>query len=454
MISGEKIAEDIFKILKGNGHNIKIFTDEGENTVDPTAARRFYIPNLGSMINLDETDSKREIRISINANTDISEFKDTLALLKNLANRSIVEYTLKSFTKAIEPKDQDYQAQKARDMKQDVQEGIGAAYGSSKSSYQQLENAKLIIKHKTAVDETSRGSRSRNINAIYVENSEGERYKMPTNNLAGGRAMLRHVKEGGTPYDDFGAYIQEQCNELKKLKEFKKYSLRNGLVNEDTAGIVEAVSTRIASIRESINKLKGCKCYNETKEKFESKEVKINETDRNKLRSQFTVRTFDEGLDEALPYVNALVKEMRAIKEADNFAKETMDSLVDTIANMDMVSLRKGIDVKSDPENPMNLSSFGNMPKENQIAIVMEYLGNSIDYAMKGQDQLSVLLSRMSDEMERVKDRSILMAGVKVINSLFTKLTATASENTDVKVDWEETFESNFNNYDFNKLFS
>ena len=157
---------------------------------------------------------------------------------------------------------------------------------------------------------------------------------------------------------------------------------------------------------------------------------------------------------QALPYVNALVKEMRAIKEADNFAKETMDSLVDTIAKMDMVSLRKGIDVKSDPENPMNLSSFGNMPKENQIAIVMEYLGNSIDYAMKGQDQLSVLLSRMSDEMERVKDKSVMMAGVKVINSLFTKLTATASENTDVKTDWEETFESNFNNYDFNKLFS
>ena len=126
MISGEKIAEDIFKILKGNGHNIKIFTDEGENTIDPEAARRFYIPELGSMINLDETDSKREIRVSINANTDINEFKDTLALLKNLANKSIVEYTLKSFTKAIEPKDQDYQAQKARDMKQ-VQEGISAA---------------------------------------------------------------------------------------------------------------------------------------------------------------------------------------------------------------------------------------------------------------------------------------------------------------------------------------
>ena len=454
MITSDRIAQDVFNILKGNGYNIKIFTDEGENTVDPQSARRFYIPNLGSMINLDETDAKRELRVSVNQNTDVSEFKDTLALLKNLANRYVVEYTLKSFTKAIEPKDQDYQAQKVRDMKQDVSEGIGAAYGSSKSSYQQLENAKLIIKHTKAVNEESRGSRSRNISAIYIENAEGERYKMPTNNLAGGRAMLRHVKEGGAPYDEFGTHIQEQCNELNKLKEFKKYSLRNSLVNEDTADIVEAVSNRIVNIREKMNKLKGSKCYRETKEKFESKEVKINETDRNKLRSQFTVRSFDESLDEALPYVNALVKEMKALKEADDFAKETMDSLVDTIAKMNTVSLRKGINVKSDPENPMNLSSFGNMPKENQIAVVMEYLGNSIDYAKKGEDQLSQLLTRMSDEMERVKDKAIMMSGVQAINSLFKKLTATASEDTDVKTDWEETFESNFNNYDFNKLFS
>ncbi len=455
MITSDKIAQDVFNILKGNGYDLKIFTDEGESTVDPQSARRFYIAKLGSMVNLDETDSKREIRVSVNQNTDIKEFKDTLALLKNLANRNVIEYTLKSFTKAIEPKDQDYQAQKVRDMKQDVSEGISAAYGSSKSSYQQLENSKLIIKHTKPVNEESRGSRSRNISAIYIESADGERYRMETNNLAGGRAMLRHVKEGGNPYDEFGRHISEQCVELKKLKEFKKYSLRNGLVNEDTTDIVEAVGNRINSLREGINKLKGCKCYHETKEKFESKEVKINETDRNKLRNQFTVRTFDESLDEALPYVNALVKEMKSLKEADDFAKETMDSLVDTIAKMDTVSLRKGINVKSDPENPMNLSSFGNMPKENQIAVVMEYLGNSIDFAKKGEGQLSQLLTRMSDlMMERVKDKAVMMSGVQAINSLFKKLTATASENTDVNEDWEETFESNFNNYDFNKLFS
>jgi hypothetical protein len=61
----------------------------------------------------------------------------------------------------------------------------------------------------------------------------------------------------------------------------------------------------------------------------------------------------------------------------------------------------------------------------------------------------------MSDlMMERVKDKAVMMSGVQAINSLFKKLTATASEDTGVSEDWEETFESNFNNYDFNKLFS
>ena len=206
MINSDTIATDIFKILKGSGQVVKLFTDEGENTVDQAKARRFYMPSLGSMVNLDETDSKRELRVSINRNTELSELKDTLDQLKKLANRSIIEYTLKGFTKRITPKDQDYQAQKVRDMK--IEEGISPAYGTSKSSYQKLESAKLIIKHTKPVNEESRGSRSRNINAIYIEIADGERFKMPTNNLAGGRAMLRHVKEGGIPHDEFGKHIQ------------------------------------------------------------------------------------------------------------------------------------------------------------------------------------------------------------------------------------------------------
>ncbi len=450
MITSEKIANEIFKILKGSGVSVQLYTDEGENTVDPDNARRFYLKDLGSMVNLDETDSNREIRVSVNRNTDLDEFKDTLFQIKNLANRSIIEYTLKSFTKKIEPKDQDYQAQKVRDMK--IEEGISPAYGTSKSSYQKLESAKLIIKHTKAVNEESRGSRSRNINAIYIENADGERFKMPTNNLAGGRAMLRHVKEGGEFADAFGKYIQEQTVELKRLKEFANYSKRNNLVNEDTAEIVEAVSQRISTIRESINKLKGCKCYNETKEKFEAKEVKINETDRTKLRNQFTVRTFDESLDDALPYVNALVKEMKSLKERDAFAAETLDSLVNTIIGMDKVRLRKGVDVRSDPENPMANSNMKDKSLNVQLGAAASYLAGVIDGG-KDQDQLAVLLSRFDDEVDNIKDGAMLKKAVLAIKTLVSKTKQPASETRVPSEPIENTFEHAFEKYDFNKIF-
>ena len=76
MINTDTIADDIFKILKGSGQVVKLFTDEGENTVDQSKARRFYMPASGSMVNLDETDSKRELRVSINRNTQLDEIKD------------------------------------------------------------------------------------------------------------------------------------------------------------------------------------------------------------------------------------------------------------------------------------------------------------------------------------------------------------------------------------------
>ena len=522
MISSENISNEIFKILKGSGQTVRLFTDEGENTVDPSTARRFYMPKLGSMVNLEETESTREIKVSVNQNTELDNFKDTLYQLKNLANRSVIEYTLKNFTKAITPKDQDYQAQKVRDMK--IDEGISPAYGTSKSSYQQLESAKLIIKHTKPVNEESRGSRSRNINAIYIENADGERYKMPTNNLAGGRAMLRHVKEGGIPHDDFGKHIQEQTIELKKLKEFANYSRRNNLVNEDTADIVEAVSQRISSIRETINKLKGIKAYNEAKEKFEAKEpvnegfesdevmaimakhpedvakmkqtgdldagselymdlmdyysdempygtmkardgdpveyimdklddLDMLESSQNKLRNQFTVRTFDEGLNDALPYVNALVKEMKAIKEADEFATQTLNDLVSTIDKMDSVRLRKGVNVKSDPENPLINKKLAGSPMQTQLGAVASYLSGAIDGG-KDQDQLSVLLARFDDVVDKIKDGAMLKKAVSAIKTLMPKLTTKASEATGVNSeDYEQTFENAFAKYNFDKLF-
>lgn len=451
MLSSETVAEKIFKILKGNGHTLQLFTDEGENTVDPGNARRFYMPDVFTMVNLDETENRRELKVSISAGTDVTAIRDTLYQIKKLANQSIIEYTLKQYTKKIEPKDFDYQAQKVRDMNT-VNEAIGAAYGSSKSSYQKLENAKLIIKHNKPVNEEQRGSRSRNIQAIYIENSEGERYKFPSNNLAGGRAMLRHVKEGGNPYDAFGQHIVEQCNELKKLKEFKRYSEKNGLVNEDTADIVDAVTGRIANIRETLNKMKGSRSYTAMLEAFESDDKQLDEDDFSDVKDKFTVSYFDENVESALPYVQALVREMQAVREHNTKVQETINNLVSVVENSNTVWMQEGTDLVGDPDNPMN-HTFEDSSARAKLSAVMEYIANVLD---ESESTLSNLLSEASKLVDSINDDAMLGKSAKAIAALMPKLQTTVSE-TDVheqKDDWEEHLESVFESYDVKKLFS
>ena len=60
---------------------------------------------MGAMVNLDETESTREIRVSVNQNTEVSRLKPTLEQLKNLANQSVIEYILKILQKKLLPKD-------------------------------------------------------------------------------------------------------------------------------------------------------------------------------------------------------------------------------------------------------------------------------------------------------------------------------------------------------------
>jgi len=451
MLSSELVAEKMFKILKGNGHDLKLYTDEGADTVDPSVARRFYIIDNGTMISLDETDNTRNIKVSLGSNVDHQSIKETLGQIKSLANRSIIEYTLKNYSRNIEPKDFDYQAQKVKDMNK-VNEGIGPAYGSSKSSYQKLENARLVIKHSKAVNEEQRGSRSRNIQAIYIENSEGERYKFPSNNLAGGRAMLRHVQAGGNPMDDFGKHIAEQCSELKKLKEFRRYSEKNGLVNEDTADIVEAVIGRINSIRETLHRMKGARTYTSMIEAFTANDEQLDEDGLDDIKSQFTVHHFDENVEGALPYVQSLVREMQAVREHNTKVAETINNLVSVVENSGKtVWVKEGTDIVGDPENPMN-HTFENSSARAQLGAVMEYIANVLD---ESESTMSNCLAEASKLVDSINDDAILGKSAKALASLMPKLQPAHNE-TPVHAEnnqWEKDINTVLESYDINKLF-
>jgi hypothetical protein len=134
-------------------------------------------------------------------------------------------------------------------------EGYTPLQGSTKTSEQKLEGVKVIVRHNKPVDETSRGARSRNIQGIFIETSEGERFKYPHIHLNGARAMARHVHSGGKPHDEVGEAIVELSDTLAKLKEVTRYARRFSQVQEQAAEILPLVDTKIANVKNQIHKL-------------------------------------------------------------------------------------------------------------------------------------------------------------------------------------------------------
>lgn len=332
MVLIDSLAEKLFGVIKGFGHQIKLYTVEGSETVDPKDARRFFSADSGLMVTIDEENN--EVQLSTSNEASIDETKKLQQNIKKLSNEFLMNYTVRNYGKSIQPRDFAYKAKIARNNNvseseetknmelamKNVSEGISGLSGSKKTSHQTLENVKILVKHKKEVDEDVRGSRSRNIQAIFLEQN-GERFRFPHNNLNGARAMARHMTEGGLMLDKVGSYIIESVSNLIQLNEFLRYAKTNKLVNEDTTDIVQTVRENVNSIRTELHRLTGVKTYESIKARIEEEgDMELQESDIDGLRDMFTVKRFDEKFDEVLPIVNRLVQEktqfLRRIEES------------------------------------------------------------------------------------------------------------------------------------------
>jgi hypothetical protein len=190
-----------------------------------------------------------------------------------------------------------------------VMEGLSKMFGSLRTSQQTLENVRILVRHKTNIDENIRGARSRHISTIFLE-CNGERFRFPHNYLPGARAMAQHLAHGGTPSDKVGSYIAESTEQLLKLRSFNRYITTNNLINEDSSGIVDTVKENIETLRTELKKLTGSKTYETIKARLETfQREPLAEDDISNLKELFTIRKFDEKFEEVLPIVKQLIQE-------------------------------------------------------------------------------------------------------------------------------------------------
>jgi hypothetical protein len=201
----------------------------------------------------------------------------------------------------------DYQFQ-AKPKEQPMMES--KMFGTSRISYQDLGEARLIVKHTQPINPELAAGRTMHIECIYVENADGERFKYPYKHLPGARALAEHIKHGGIPYDNIGKHITKLSEELASLRKFKGYVSRQSQLSEAMGTVTSRVIERIEAVKKEINSLQRPAYYQQFAESFNVQEDRvIPETVMNDWIDRLTVRTFNEEMKSVFPFLYNIVDE-------------------------------------------------------------------------------------------------------------------------------------------------
>ena len=340
-------SQQIYDLLVTKDFDPKSLDAMGKPTVNPSEADLFSFNfstngnEYGTVVVLINGDNDLEVYYGDNLGKgmdpgDKGDWYDFLAMLRQTAKRNLLTFSLNNMNKLK------YQMASMADISESLVMEAWKAQGKSKSYSNQPGKAKVVIQHSRAIGEGEQ--RFRNIAALFVENAQGERFRMPFESIAGAKAMARHVSEGGTPYDAFGLHISETMNEIATLGKFVRASRSNQFAqNEQALGIVEDAVKHYADLKRKAKKMISKRGYKEIFSAYDPAETTELDETIESVREVFVNSSIDSRIEEALPIL-AKIKE-NTMREADVFEDWTNQVMEGTWAlpetEEDMAKLRE-----------------------------------------------------------------------------------------------------------------
>jgi hypothetical protein len=183
---------------------------------------------------------------------------------------------------------------------------------------------KIIIQHSRKIEEGEQ--RYRNIAKIFVENTQGERFAVPTIKPGIARVYARHIAEGGTPYDERGKHITSLVEEYSKMAGFVR-ATKGKQFNESAQQLVNEGINHYQSLRESLRKMTGHRGYMAYFESYTPTLVEDGEEQPN-LNELFVQETLDPRIESVMPILSKLHKKVSEMREVGALA-EWADSLTE-----------------------------------------------------------------------------------------------------------------------------
>ena len=458
------VAEQLFNEIRGRFPSVTIGDAEGNVTNEPKLAR-FYEFDF-------EGENKSKVSVSLEEDTGVtimysndftenampdvkSKWYNFLKQIRMFSKKRLLNFEVRDINRSnLTQRDYQYLA---TNRSGETQMSESKMYGTNKTSYQKIGNARLAIKHSSPISEETVNSRTKNIASIFIEAPNGEKFKYPFKHLAGARAMARHVSEGGTAYDDFGKHITGLSEELSNLRKFKTYMSRSNVMAESLAEHMDTVNQRITSVRKTIQNLQKPQFYTEAFEEF----VPIEETDvpadvAENWIDQLTVKQFNEELKDVFPYIYKLIGEATATEELtfeDLIAEDGVDpAAVDAAVKQAMggapaTSPRPKLrpEMYSTPDQARKAAQAATSPtaQENRDFVIKK-IGTKFTYEVLVSPDQAGAIERGNRASQRTAQDLETLSTESQIDMAFDKLLGQFADNFSAQVEGEqETDEGN-----------
>jgi hypothetical protein len=249
------------------------------------------------------------------------------------------------------------------------QERISEGYypmGKKASYNDNIPTVKIVIEHSRQIEEGEQ--RYRNVNRIFLENTQGERILAPTTKPGIAQIYARHLAEGGLPHDDRWNHIGSLCEEYQQMAGFVR-ATRNNQFNESAQQLVNEGINHYQSLRESLSKMRGARGYNAYFESY-TPPLMEDDTEENNLNELFVQETLDPRIESVMPILSKLHKKVAEMKEVNELS-EWADSLTEapgaeTLAH-NVKTDKDNLDSLDLEESDTQSSNPGAIPEEDEL---------------------------------------------------------------------------------------
>ena len=194
-----------------------------------------------------------------------------------------------------------------------------------KASYSDaVPSVKIVLQHSRQIEEGEQ--RYRNVERIFLENEQGERFLAPTTRPGIARVYARHIAEGGKPHDDRWNHIGSLCEEYSKMAGFVR-ATRNGQFTESTQKLIAEGINHYQALRESLGKLAGHRGYNAYFESW-TPPLMEDDSDMSNINELFVQETVDPRIENVMPILSKLQKKISEMSEVNELS-EWADKLIE-----------------------------------------------------------------------------------------------------------------------------